>query len=119
MTVAMRPFSMALQLTGLSGSVAGAVLTVALAPFVVLGWVVAGIIAIVLDVIAIRARSVPNAVGAAIGKVGVVLVALVTVTLGAAASPVDTELPAETGPLLLLLSVVPSLLGAAFRRVDP
>ena len=118
MTLARRPVSIALQWVGLFGSVVGFLLTLALAAFLVPGWVVACAIALILDAVAIRSRSIPMAVGASIGKLAIVLVAMATVTLGRAAIPVDAAVAPDTGPLFLLLSVLPSLLGAALRRDD-
>lgn len=118
MTMVMHRTGVALQWGGLAGSVAGVVTTVLFGLSVVASWVVAGVIAMVLDAVAIRTASDARAMGAAIAKLAVLLVALGAITLGGAASPADVPVPPDTGPLLLLLSILPSALGAIFRRVD-
>jgi len=118
MTLSMHGIAVALQWAGLLGSAVGTLLTLALAAALVPGWIVAGIAAVILDVVAIRIPSDARAMGAAIAKLLVVLVAVQVVTLGRAASSAVLPIAPDTGPLLLLLSILPSALGAIFRRTD-
>ena len=109
-----------LQWTGLIGAVLGVIAT----PFFGLGlavqWLVGGGIAIALDVIAIRTREDIRAMLAALGKLVVLVAALFMLTPSGSIPPAQANaIPADLGPILLLLSILPSEGGALLRRTGP
>lgn len=109
-----------LQWTGLVGAVLG----VAATPFFGLGlavqWLIAGAIAIALDVFAIRSEADIRAMLAALVKLVVLVAALFVLTpAGTIPGPQANAIPADLGPILLLLSILPSEAGAMLRRTAP
>jgi hypothetical protein len=117
MTSVRHRLAVGLQWTGLLGAGLGLLAT----PLFGLGWavqwLVAGAIAVSLDVFAIRAESETKAMLAALVKLFVLVGALFTLTpLGSIPTPAANSIPPDTGPLLMLLSILPSELGATLRR---
>ncbi|HJP89700.1 MAG TPA: hypothetical protein VJ850_11760 [Candidatus Limnocylindrales bacterium] len=109
-----------LQWTGLIGAVLGVIAT----PFFGLGlalqWLVAGAIAVGLDAFAIRAEEDIRAMLAALVKLVVLVGALFVFTpSGSIPGPQENTIPADLGPILLLLSILPSEAGAMLRRTGP
>ena len=108
--------SVALQWTGLVGATLGFVAVPLFLGFTA-QWHVDGAIAVALDVVAIRTESDTKAMLAALGKLVILVVALMVLTTPGSI-PVMTpgSIPPDTGPVLLLLSILPSELGAMLRR---
>jgi hypothetical protein len=109
-----------LQWTGLVGAVLGVIAT----PFFGLGlalqWLVGGAIAIALDVVAIRVEDDIRRMLAALLKLVVLVGALFAFTpSGSIPAPDANAIPADLGPILLLLSILPSEAGAMLRRTGP
>jgi hypothetical protein len=108
--------SIGLQWTGLVGSVLGFVAVPLFLGFA-MQWLVAGAIAVALDVVAIRTGSDTQAMLAALGKLVILVVALMVLTpLGSIPAMAPNSIPADTGPVLLFISILPSELGAMLRR---
>ena len=108
--------SVGLQWTGLVGAAAGLVAVPLFLGFA-MQWLVAGAIAVALDVVAIRTESDLRAMLAALVKLVVVVAALMMFTSpGSIPAMAPGTVPPDTGPVLLLLSIVPSELGAMLRR---
>lgn len=106
-----------LQWTGLIGAAAGLLAV----PLFGLGgagqWLVGGALAVGLDLFAIRTDSETKAMLAALGKLVVLIVALmVFTTVGSTPGTAAGAIPPDTGPVLMLLSILPSELGAMLRR---
>ena len=119
MTRVMPRIAVALQWAGLLGGVAGtAVAIVGYGPLFLAAWAVGGILAVALDVVAIRTRSASTALGAAIGKSAILLVALTVLPIGRMNPAIPALVPLDAGPPLLIASILPSMLGALFRRID-
>lgn len=118
MTSAMQRMSVPLQWAGLVGAVAGSVVAVVGFGLVLAGWLVAGFVAVALDVVAIRARSNDTALRAAIGKLVVLLMGVSLIPWARSNPAIPSLVPLDAGPPLLLASVLPSVVGALFRRVD-
>jgi peptidoglycan/LPS O-acetylase OafA/YrhL len=109
-----------LQWTGLIGAVLGVLAT----PFFGLGlalqWLIGGGVAIALDVVAIRTEVDVRRMLAALVKLVILVGALFVLTpSGTIPGPQDNSVPADLGPILLLLSVLPSEAGAMLRRTAP
>jgi hypothetical protein len=120
MSPARRRIAVGLQWTGLVGAVLGVIAT----PFFGLGlalqWLVGGAIAIALDAFAIRAEEDIRAMLAALLKLLVLVGALFAFTpSGTIPGPEANAIPADLGPILLLLSILPSEAGAMLRRTGP
>ena len=108
--------SVGLQWTGLVGSVVGFVFVPLFLGFLV-QWLIAGALAVVLDVYAIRTESDTKAMLAALGKLAVLVAALFMLTSpGSIPAMVPNSIPPDTGPVVMLLSILPSELGAMLRR---
>jgi hypothetical protein len=111
--------SVGLQWTGLVGAVAGLIATPLFLGFAA-QWLIAGGIAVALDVVAVRTDADVKAMLAALGKLVVLVTALVAfTTAGSIPAMVPGTIPPDTGPALLLLSILPSELGAILRRTPP
>jgi len=111
--------SIGLQWTGLAGAAIGLVATPLFLGFA-LQWLVAGAIAVALDVIAIRTDADVRAMLAALGKLVVLVTALLAFTTpGSIPVMAPGTIPPDTGPVLMLLSILPSELGATLRRTKP
>jgi len=121
MTLALRPIATALQYLGLFGSSAGLI-----ASFVSQDYcrgsiyLVVGVIAVALDLVMIGSAARATAILAAVVK----LVTTFTLAVGfvySCAAPYGPLAPtlfdSSVGPTLILLSTIPSLLGAILRRV--
>jgi hypothetical protein len=109
-----------LQWTGLIGAILGVVLT----PFFGLGlalqWLIGGGVAVALDVVAIRSETDLRRMVAALLKLVILVVALFAFTpAGTIPQPAGSAIPADLGPILLLVSVLPSEAGASLRRTMP
>lgn len=109
-----------LQWTGLVVAVLGVIAT----PFFGLGlavqWLAAGAIAVALDVFAIRTEADIRAMLAALLKLVILVAALFVLTpSGSIPGPQANTIPADLGPILLLLSILPSEAGAMLRRTGP
>lgn len=105
-----------LQWTGLVGAAAGLVATPLFLGFAA-QWLVAGAIAVALDVIAIRTDADVRAMLAALAKLVVLVTALMAFTApGSVPVMAPGAIPPDTGPVLMLLSILPSELGAMLRR---
>jgi hypothetical protein len=120
MTPIRQRIGVALQWIGLVGAVLGLIAT----PFFGLGlapqWIIGGAIAIALDVIAIRTDADVRAMLAALGKLVVLVTALFAFTpVGSIPAPAENAIPADLGPILMLLSILPSEAGALLRRRMP
>ena len=112
--------SVGLQWTGLIGAVLGVVTTPLFGLGLAMQWLVGGAIAVVLDVIAIRTQQDIRAMLAALLKLVIVLGALFAFTpSGSIPAPAENTIPADLGPILLLLSILPSEAGAMLRRTGP
>ena len=108
--------SIGLQWTGLVGSVVGFV-SVPLFLGFTMQWLVAGAIAVALDVVAIRTESDLRAMLAALAKLAILVAALMFFTSsGSIPAMAPGSIPPDTGPVILLLSILPSELGAMLRR---
>ncbi|HSO29214.1 MAG TPA: hypothetical protein VLS28_04880 [Candidatus Sulfomarinibacteraceae bacterium] len=108
--------SIGLQWTGLAGSVVGFVSVPLFLGFQA-QWLVAGAIAVALDVVAIRTASDTRAMLAALGKLVILVVALMVLTTpGSIPAMAPGSIPPDTGPVVLLISILPSELGAMLRR---
>lgn len=106
-----------LQWAGLIGAAAGLVAVPLFGLGFAVQWLVGGAIAIALDVVAIRTESDTKAMLAALGKLVVIVAALmVFTTAGSIPGTTAGAIPPDTGPVLLLLSILPSELGAMLRR---
>ena len=108
--------SIGLQWTGLAGSVVGFVFVPLFLGFA-MQWLVAGAIAVALDVVAIRTESDLRAMIAALAKLIAIVAALMVFTSsGSIPVMAPGAIPPDTGPVILLLSILPSELGAMLRR---
>jgi hypothetical protein len=108
-----------LQWTGLAGAALGFVATPLFLGFAV-HWLVAGAIAVALDVIAIRTDADLRAMLAALGKLVALVTALLAFTTpGSVPAMVPGTVPPDTGPVLMLISILPTELGAMLRRTPP
>lgn len=111
--------SVGLQWAGLIGSAVGLVATPLFLGFAA-QWLIAGGIAVALDVVAIRTDADVRAMLAALGKLVVLLTALIGFTsAGSIPAMAPGSIPPDTGPALMLLSILPSELGAILRRTPP
>ena len=109
-----------LQWAGLIGAVLGLVTTPLFGLGFAVQWLVAGAIAVVLDVFAIRTESETKAMLAALAKLVIVLTVLLAFTAaGTVPGTIAGAVPPDTGPVLLLLSILPSELGAMLRKRAP
>jgi hypothetical protein len=108
--------SVALQWAGLAGAAVG-LLAVPLFLGFAAQWLIAGAIAVALDVFAIRTASETQSMLAALGKLAVLVVALMVLTTpGSIPVMAPGSIPPDTGPVVMLLSILPSELGAMLRR---
>ena len=106
-----------LQWAGLIGAAAGLVAVPLFGLGGAIQWLVGGAIAVGLDVFAIRTESETKAMLAALAKLAVLIVALmVFTTAGSTPGTAAGAVPPDTGPVLMLLSILPSELGAMLRR---
>jgi hypothetical protein len=109
-----------LQWTGLVGAVLGLLTTPLFGLGLAVQWLVGGAIAVALDVIAVRTEADIRAMLAALVKLVVLAGALFAFTpSGSIPPPVENTIPADLGPILLLLSILPSEAGAMLRRTGP
>ena len=109
-----------LQWTGLIGAALGLVLTPWFGLGLAVQWLVGGAIAVGLDVFAIRTESDTRRMLAALVKLVVLVGALFVLTpTGTIPAPADGAAPADLGPILMLLSILPSEAGALMRRAVP
>ena len=100
-----------LQWAGLIGAAAGLVAVPLFGLGGAIQWLVGGAVAVGLDVCAIRTDSETKA------KLAVLIVALmVFTTAGSTPGTAAGAVPPDTGPVLMLLSILPSELGAMLRR---
>lgn len=105
-----------LQWTGLAGAALGLVAVPLFLGFAV-QWLAAGAIAVALDVVAIRTDSDLRAMLAALGKLVFLVAALMMLTApGSIPAMAPNTVPPDAGPVLMLLSVLPSQIGAMLRR---
>lgn len=112
--------SVGLQWTGLIGAALGLVATPLFGLGFAMQWLIGGAIAVALDVFAIRTDSETKAMLAALVKLVVLVTALMVLTsAGSVPQPAAGAVPPDTGPILLLLSILPSELGAILRRNPP
>ena len=108
--------SVGLQWTGLAGAAVG-LLAVPLFLGFAAQWLIAGAVAVALDVFAIRTASETQSMLAALGKLAVLVVALMVLTTpGSIPVMAPGSIPPDTGPVVMLLSILPSELGAMLRR---
>ena len=108
------------QRAGLVGAVLGLVATPLFGLGFAIQWLVGGTIAVALDVFAIRTESEALAMSAALGKLVVLVTVLIAFTSpGSVPRPAAGAIPADLGPVLLLLSILPSEIGAMLRRRPP
>ena len=118
MTVTLRGVAVSLQVLGLLGSVVGLAASILFQSYCVGGvYVGAGLLALGLDVVALRASRTSTSVLAACLK-PVVMVFSLSVAFSCATPHLPIEEPLldpSTGPVLLLWSSVPSVLGAFLR----
>ena len=111
--------SIGLQWTGLIGSAVGLVAVPLFLGFA-LQWLVAGLAAVALDVFAIRTASETKAMLAALAKLAILVGALFILTSpGSIPAMVANSIPPDTGPVLMLLSILPTEIGAMLRRAVP
>lgn len=111
--------SVGMQWAGLVGAAVGLVATPLFLGFAA-QWLVAGAIAVALDVIAIRADADVRAMLAALAKLVVLVTALMAFTTpGSVPVMAPGTIPPDTGPVLMLISILPSELGAMLRRTPP
>jgi hypothetical protein len=83
-------------------------------------WLIGGALAAGLDIFAIRTESETLAMAAALGKLVVLVTVLIAFTTPGSVPPAAANvIPADTGPILLLLGILPSELGAMLRRRPP
>jgi hypothetical protein len=109
--------SIGLQWTGLVGSAVGLVATPLFGLGFALQWLIAGALAVALDVFAIRTASETLAMVAALTKLVVLVAALMVFTSPGSLPPVAANsIPPDVGPILMILSILPSELGAMLRR---
>jgi hypothetical protein len=121
MTLSRERLSFTLQVTGLAAAIAGVLATPFFGLAAAMQWLAAGIVAVGLDVVSIRSRSDTRAMLAQLGKLAVLLagIALFPTSTDTAGGGVSTAvIPPDLGPILLLLSVLPSAAGAMVRRTD-
>ena len=108
-----------MQWTGLVGAAIGFVAVPLFLGFAV-QWIAAGAIAVALDVFAIRTDSDTRAMLAALVKLVVLVAALFILTSpGSIPAMVPNSIPPDTGPVVMLLSILPTEIGAMLRRTGP
>jgi hypothetical protein len=112
--------SFVLQATGLGAAVLGVIATPFFGLATATQWVIAGLVAVGLDVVAIRSRSDLRSMLAEMAKLVVLIVGIAAFTTSTDTSATATTplIPPDIGPILLLLSVVPSAAGAIIRRSE-
>ena len=111
--------SIGTQWTGLGGAALGLAAVPLFLGFAV-QWLAAGVVAVALDVFAIRTTSDTRAMVAALAKLVVLVAALFMLTSpGSIPAMVPNSIPPDTGPVLMLLSILPSEIGAMLRRTGP
>jgi hypothetical protein len=121
MTLSRERLSAGLQVSGLAGSVGGVLATPFFGLASAMEWAAAGLVAVLLDLIAFRSRSDTRAMLAQLGKIAVIVaaVALVPASTDPSGGSAGTIIPPDLGPMILLLSILPSTAGAMVRRSDP
>jgi len=120
MTLTRERLSYGLQVAGLATAAVGVLATPFFGLANALQWLAAGVVAVGLDVVSIRTRSDTRAMLAQLGKLTVLLAGIVVIAPPAetAADATLAMVPPDLGPILLLLSVLPSAAGAMVRRTD-
>jgi hypothetical protein len=116
MTLALRRFVPVLQYLGVLGSALALTTGFLFGERYTIVYGPAGLAALLLDMVAIRARSNATAIVATLMK-PVVFVLAASVLIMGGPGIADPILPPSTGPVLLIYSAVPSILGATLRRL--
>ena len=108
--------SPAIQVLGLLGALLGLSVTLVFGERYTLFYGAGAVIAVFLDVAAIRLAPRALAIGASLLKVAAVVMTSFVLVMGPANFGPPPLLPPSTGLLILLYSSVPSVIGAILRR---
>jgi len=119
LTVSRARLASSLQVAGLALAAVGMLATPFFGLATAAQWLAAGAVAVALDIVSIRTRSDTWSMLAQVGKLVILLAGIALFTASTdTTGTVAAAIPPDLGPIMLLLSIVPSAAGAMVRRTD-